>query len=339
MSESVADYEFDLPPDSIAQFPLEPRDSSRLFWLHRQSQEFTDHIFSDVPDFLIDGDLLIVNNTRVSARRLKGRKRSGGKIELLLLRSTDSTRAFECLAKPAKSLRPGTQLEFDDGVQAQVVESGADGHRIVQFEEVDNLKEWIQSTGEMPLPPYVHRRLENPDLYQTVYAADDGSAAAPTAGLHFTPALLSRIRQRGVSIAEITLDVGIDTFRPVSAAVPEEHAMHGERYTISESVVRKVSAAKGRIIAVGTTTVRALESAAIGPRKLKAETAVSKLFIRPGFEFKIIDGMFTNFHMPRTTMLMMISALAGTETVLRAYRRAVLEGYRFLSFGDAMLIL
>lgn len=337
--DRLSDYDYILPESSIAQAPLEDRSASKLLWLNRETGKTSHHLFNEIPKILRPGDLLVLNETRVTAVRLFGSRASGGKVEVLLLRELVPGE-YLALARPAKRLLVGTTVEFGGKLRAAVSEVRAEGQRVLRFEPVDNLDELLTNRGEIPLPPYIHTQLDDPNRYQTVYSATGGSAAAPTAGLHFTIELLEELRHRGVGTATISLDVGIDTFRPVAAEDLAQHVMHGEHYRISEETADAVARCEGRIVAVGTTTVRALESAAEGKkRRIRAGSGESKLFIRPGFQFRVVDGMFTNFHLPRTTMLMMISALVGKEAVFSAYETALSQDYRFLSFGDSMLIL
>lgn len=331
--DRLSDYDYSLPDELIAQEPLADRSASRLLWLHRDSGDVEHRRFADVVEILQPTDTLVLNDTRVTARRLFGRRPTGGQIEALLVRDLGNGR-YEALLKPAKRLKPGSEIEFEGGTKA-IVEQRGDPMQTIRF--LQNLV--IESLGEVPLPPYITHRLSDPERYQTVYAQAGGSAAAPTAGLHFTTAILDQLRAKGVRIAHVTLDVGIDTFRPVQSENLDEHTMHGEQCTISPAAADMINSAPGRIIAVGTTAVRTLESLATGPRRVRAGSTDTRLFIRPGYEFRIIDGMFTNFHLPRTTMLMMISALASRETIFRSYAEAVQERYRFLSFGDSMLLL
>ncbi len=279
----------------------------------------------------------MVNDTRVTAKRLFGQRPSGGKVELLLLRQV-SPLSFVSMAKPGRRLPVGAQVEFGEGYPRAKIEKVLDeGLRQISFTEDPSAL--LHEAGRVPLPPYIHHGLADPERYQTVYAAHGGSAAAPTAGLHFTPEVIAELKGKGVDIVHVTLDVGIDTFRPVMADDLSEHRMHGERCSIPEESAARINAGKGRIIAVGTTSARTLESFAQGARQVGTGSKVTDIFIRPGYKFQIIDGMFTNFHMPRTTMLMMLSALVGRDAVFNAYREALANGYRFLSFGDSMLIL
>jgi S-adenosylmethionine:tRNA ribosyltransferase-isomerase len=283
------------------------------------------------------GDLLVLNDTRVTALRVFGKKPSGGGVELLLLKDLGEHR-YEALARPGKRLPAGAVVELEDGLKAVVEETLPDGRKILQLKGSDPVKV-LERIGLAPLPPYVKTPLRDRERYQTVYASAGGSAAAPTAGLHFTPALLDELRERGVGTAHVTLDVGLDTFRPITSENPFDHEMHGERCSVPMQTGEAIAACTGRIIAVGTTSTRTLESFATGPRRVESGERTTKIFIKPGYRFQIIDGMFTNFHMPRTTMLMMLSAFAGAETVARAYREALAGDYRFLSLGDSMLIL
>ncbi len=335
--ERLSDFAYDLPEDLIAQTPLEDRSSSRLLVLHRNGA-IEHRRFVEAIDLLQPGDLLVMNDTRVSAVRLFGHKSSGGEVEALLLRRIGSA-LYEALLRPGKRLKSGSRIEFDDRLSATVQAEQVDGVRTILFDDVADLEARIKVKGLVPLPPYIHERLADAERYQTVYGVHSGSSAAPTAGLHFTSEILDRLIVKGVDTARVTLHVGIDTFRPVQVENLDEHQMHGETCIVSEEAAKKVREAKGRIIAVGTTTVRTLESFAMGQRLVQAGEMESKLFIRPGFKFQIVDGMFTNFHLPATTMLLMISALATKNSVLEAYRQAISEKYRFLSFGDSMLIL
>lgn len=334
----LEDLDYDLPEEAIAQTPLEDRAASKLLWLHKESGKVEDRLFRDVIDILETGDLLVVNDTRVTALRLLGQKPTGGKVELLLLKET-ALGEYEALAKPGKRLQPGAQITFDEGIVATVLENLAEGRKRVVFGNDPKLKERLSKLGQVPLPPYVKRQIDDPERYQTVYARAGGSAAAPTAGLHFTPDILDGLARRGIQTVHVTLDVGLDTFRPITSEDPLKHDIHGETCSVSEETKKMIEGAKGRIIAVGTTAVRTLESFAIGPRQLESGSKDTRLFITPGYQFRIVDGMFTNFHMPRTTMLLMISALAGSDSIKRAYAHALESGYRFLSFGDSMLIL
>ena len=332
----LSDYDYSLPESAIAQKPLSDRASSRLLWLHKDGT-IEHRLFRDVVGILDPGDLLVLNDTRVTALRLFGRKRTGAAVELLLLKDLGAD-AYEALAKPGARLQPGTEAVFENGLVCRFEENLGEGLKRVQFLG-SSVSERISELGQVPLPPYIHERLPDAERYQTVYSSAPGSAAAPTAGLHFTRPLLEALTSKGVHLAHVTLDVGLDTFRPVKAENLDEHAMHGERCSVSAETASAVAGCKGRVIAVGTTAVRTLESFAAGPRELGVGSKTTDIFIRPGYEFKIIDGMFTNFHMPRTTMLIMLSALVPRESLMAAYQEALAGDYRFLSFGDSMLIL
>lgn len=336
--EQLSDYDYDLPEELIAQTPLEDRSSSKLLHLDRSSGAIQDRTFRDVLELLNPDDLLVWNNTRVTALRLFGQKPTGGAVEALLLQEV-SPGSFSALLKPAKRLKPGAKIEFAGGLVAEVVRDLEEPVKEIRFEPVADLKARLQEFGLVPLPPYIHETLRDPERYQTVYAQSGGSAAAPTAGLHFTPDLIEELKLKGVQMAEVTLDVSLDTFRPVMVENLAEHRMHGEVCRVPEETAKKVSGCKGRIIAVGTTSVRTLESFAVGKGRLEPGEKRTSIFIRPGYEWQIVDGLFTNFHMPKTTMLMMISALVGRQNIVRAYEHAVQHRYRFLSFGDSMLIL
>ncbi|MCL6536328.1 MAG: tRNA preQ1(34) S-adenosylmethionine ribosyltransferase-isomerase QueA [Armatimonadetes bacterium] len=336
MDASLFDYE--LPESLIAQEPIEPRDHSRLMVLHRATQTIEHRRFYELPDYLQAGDTLVLNDTRVSAWRLLGRKPTGGQAEVFLLHPLADGR-WHALVRPGRRLPDGSRVRV--GEQLEVVIEGRleGGLRIVRLLSDAPPEQVLPRVGQVPLPPYIHKQLTDPERYQTVYAHAPGSAAAPTAGLHFTPALLERLKAQGVQIVYITLHVSLDTFRPLQTEQVEAHKMHGEWYTISPEAAAAINATRGRIVAVGTTCIRTLESAAVAPRQVQHGSAETRLYITPGYEFKVVEAMITNFHMPRTTMLVLVSAFAGREFVMRAYREAVREGYRFLSFGDAMLIL
>ncbi len=333
----LSDYDYDLPEDRIAQTPLQDRSSARLLVLRRPSGRVEHRRFTELPDLLEPGDLLVLNDTRVTAIRLEGRKPTGGKVELLLLRE-ERPGVYRALGKPGRSLRVGAKVEMAGGLAARVVADLGAGLREVEFERTTGLVDRLFAVGSIPLPPYIHADIRDPGRYQTVYAREPGSSAAPTAGLHFTPELLEALRAKGVGVASVTLDIGLDTFRPVRADDLSHHRMHGERCGVGEEAANAINSCAGRIVAVGTTVVRTLETHADGMRRVRPGETVSHLFIRPGFRFQVVDCLLTNFHLPRTTMLMLVCALAGRETVLRAYREAVCSNYRFLSFGDAMYI-
>ena len=335
---TINDLDYELPEELIAQTPLEPRDSSRLLHLNRFTGELYHRNFLDVAELLNPGDLLIMNNTRVSAMRLFGKKSTGADVEALLLNEVQGGR-YTCLLRPAKRLPLGTKIAFEDDLVGTVIGVAEAGQRVISFSENHDFRARLEAIGLAAVPPYVKTQLKNKERYQTVFAQHNGSAAAPTAGLHFTKAIIDRLIQKGIEVAYVTLHVGLDTFRPIQSSAISEIVMHGEICEIPPETVEKVAKCQGRIIAVGTTTVRTLETLATGKRTLQSKKTVSKLLITPGFEFKIVDGMFTNFHMPRTTMLLMISALSSPENIKNAYKNAVNLRYRFLSFGDSMLIL
>lgn len=337
------DFDFVLPEELIAQTPLEKRDSSRLLIIDHQTKEMTDSHFDQIVDQLNPGDALVMNNTRVLPARLHGEKPdTHGHVELLLLKNTKEDQ-WEVLAKPAKRLKVGSKVCFGDGrLTATVIEELDHGGRIVEFSYSGIFLEVLESLGEMPLPPYIHEKLEDSERYQTVYAKENGSAAAPTAGLHFTEALLKKIKDKGVHLVYLTLHVGLGTFRPVSVDSVDEHEMHSEFYHLSEEAaqtLRQVKANGGRLVAVGTTSIRTLET--IGTKfdgDIQADSGWTNIFIKPGYQFKVVDAFSTNFHLPKSTLVMLVSAFAGREFVLEAYQHAVDEKYRFFSFGDAMFV-
>ncbi len=336
-----SDFAFDLPKELIAQDPLKDRSSSRLLVLDRRSGAVSHHVFREIGDFLRPGDCLVLNNTKVIPARLLGeREGTGAHVEVLLLKRRDKD-VWETLVKPGKKCRPGTKLEFGGGVlKAEVVETVEEGNRLVRFEYEGIFEEVLDRLGEMPLPPYITHKLSDRNRYQTVYAKYEGSAAAPTAGLHFTEELLGQIRSRGVQTAFVTLHVGLGTFRPVKEDDILEHHMHSEAYQISQQaadLINRTKASGGRVICVGTTSCRTVESAADERGMVRPGSA--EIFIYPGYEFKVLDGLITNFHLPESTLVMLVSALAGREQVLGAYAEAVRERYRFFSFGDAMLVV
>lgn len=333
----LSDFDYALPEELIAQEPLEERDKSRLLVVDRQRQVIEHRKFIDLLDYLRDDDLMVFNNTRVVAARLEGRKETGGKVEVLLLRKLSSA-VWEAMVKPGRRVGVGTGLVFDRGLTAEVLERTEAGGRILRFAAETDPEVLLAAVGQVPLPPYIHRRLADPERYQTIYSAAEGSAAAPTAGLHFTPDLLDRIRARGIGIAFVTLHVGLATFRPVRTEVIEEHEMHTEIFEISRETADAINSARGRVVCVGTTTARALESAAVGKRRVEPVEKETNLFIRPPYQFKVVDALITNFHMPKSTLLILISAFAGVSLIRRAYEEAVREKYRFLSFGDATFL-
>ena len=340
---NTADFDFHLPEELIAQTPLEKRDASKLLIVNRETGEMQDKYFHSIIDMLEPGDALVMNDTRVLPARLYGQKEeTGGHVELLLLKNTNRDE-WEVLAKPAKRLKVGTRVSFGDGrLSAVVTEELTHGGRIVRFEYQGIFLEVLESLGEMPLPPYIHEKLDDRERYQTVYAKESGSAAAPTAGLHFTKELLAEIQAKGVHLVYLTLHVGLGTFRPVSVDNLDEHEMHSEFYQLSEeaaATLRSVKENGGRVIAVGTTSIRTLET--IGSKfdgQIQADSGWSNIFIKPGYEWKVVDAFSTNFHLPKSTLVMLVSAFAGRELVLDAYHHAIQEHYRFFSFGDAMFI-
>jgi len=336
MQASLFDY--NLPIELIAQEPVEPRDSSRLLIIHRETGTLEHGHFYDLPRYLSMGDTLVLNDTRVSAWRLFGRKTTGGNVETLLLKPLGQG-LWHALVKPGRRLQVGTQIDFSQNLSAMVVERHEDGTRTLFFEPADELESLLPGIAQVPLPPYIHSVLPDPERYQTVYAKQPGSAAAPTAGLHFTPSLLQTLRANGVKIACVTLHVSLDTFRPLQSELIEEHKMHGEHFEIDEAAAEMINTTPGRVIAVGTTAIRTLESSAAEKGRVQPKKGETSLYIQPGYEFQIVQGIVTNFHLPRTTMLVLISAFTGIDLLMKAYRDAVQKQYRFLSFGDAMLIL
>lgn len=339
----TSDFFYDLPEELIAQDPLEDRTASRLLVLNRETGAVEHKIFSDVIDYLNEGDCLVINNTRVIPARLIGEKEgTGGKVEVLLLKRRAND-VWETLVKPGKKLKPGAKITFGDGrLRAEVLEVVEEGNRLVKFHYEGIFEEILDSLGEMPLPPYITHKLEDKEMYQTVYAKYDGSAAAPTAGLHFTKELLSQIEEKGIKIASITLHVGLGTFRPVKVDDVNNHHMHTEWYEVNAEAADIINETKrngGRVICVGTTSCRTLESVADENGYMKAKTGETDIFIYPGYRFKVMDGLITNFHLPESTLVMLVSAFAGKENVLAAYETAVKERYRFFSFGDAMILI
>ena len=336
----LSDFMYDLPEERIAQTPVEPRDHSRLLVVHRDTGEIEHRHFYDVIDYLNPGDCLVINETKVIPARLYGERPTGGACEVLLLKQVGPKR-WETLVRPGKKLKPGAEVIFGGGrLRGRVLESTDAGGRIVEFECEGTFEAALDALGEMPLPPYIHEKLQDRDRYQTVYAKQDGSAAAPTAGLHFTPELMARIREKGIDIVPVLLHVGLGTFRPVKAENIEDHEMHTEYFEVTEDAAERINAARargGRVVAVGTTSVRTLESAAAGVR-VRAMRGDTNIFIRPGYRFQMVDALITNFHLPGSTLVMLVSAFYDRERILDAYRLAVRENYRFFSFGDAMLI-
>ena len=336
------DFWYDLPEELIAQTPLAQRDSSRLLVMDRRTGQTNHKHFYDILDYLMPGDCLVMNDSRVLPARLLGRRPSGGAVELLLLKDKGNN-LWECLAKPGRKLQPGQEVIFGDGeLTATICEILDDGNRLVEFHYTGIFLEVLERLGKMPLPPYIKAQLQDQERYQTVYSREVGSAAAPTAGLHFTPELLDKLREKGISLAFVTLHVGLGTFRPVKVENINDHHMHSELCILSEETARilnETRAAGGRIICVGTTSCRTLESLVLTDGTFVAGSKWTDIFIYPGYEFRAMDGLITNFHLPESTLVMLVSAFAGKENVLHAYGEAVREKYRFFSFGDAMLIL
>lgn len=344
----LSDFDYELPPERIAQTPVTPRDAARLLVLTRGSGDFAHHVFRDLPELLNPDDLLVVNETRVSAVRVWGTRAGGGTVEALLLRPVGiegepNAVAWEVLVRPGRKVRPGDHLVFAEaGLAAEVLRSTETGGRIVRFDATaDAVDEALRRSGRVPLPPYITTALEDRERYQTVYGQTPGSAAAPTAGLHFTPELLERIAAKGIKVARVRLDVGLGTFRPIRGNDVSAHVMHAEGFEVSHEAAAQVNACRGRVVAVGTTTLRALETAAAsapsGARVVPA-TGETRLFVRPGHVFRAVDALVTNFHQPHSTLLLLVAAFGGRSAMRRAYNMAIAEGYRFLSFGDAMFI-
>lgn len=336
-----SDFFFDLPEELIAQTALDKRDASKLLCLDKQNGSISHHHFFDIIDMIFPGDCLVLNDSRVLPARLFGARKTGGVVEVLLLKDLGNNR-WETLTRPGRKTRNGTEILFgDETLKATVVDELDDGKRVVEFSYEGIFLEILEKLGEMPLPPYIHEKLSDPERYQTVYSKNPGSAAAPTAGLHFTKELLKKVEDKGVDIAYVTLHVGLGTFRPVKADSIEDHIMHSEYFEIPEESVEKLLKAKsgkGRIIAVGTTSCRTLESAFSDDGSIKRTSGNTDIFIYPGYKFKAVDALITNFHLPESTLIMLVSALAGRENVLNAYNVAINEKYRFFSFGDSMFI-
>jgi S-adenosylmethionine:tRNA ribosyltransferase-isomerase len=334
----TSDFDYHLPESSIAQTPAEPRDSSRLLVLHRDTGGVEHRIFREIGDYLREGDLLVLNQTRVIPARIYARKETGGRVELLLLRRRDEL-TWEALVG-GKGLRVGKSVKVEDGPYVEIIELLNGSERLIKFSEP--IESYFSKVGNVPLPPYIHEKLSDPERYQTVYAREPGSAAAPTAGLHFTPRLLEELQVKGVKVAYVTLHVGLDTFAPVTEDNPKEHVIHSEWCELPQEtadLINETKQAGGRVIAVGTTSVRTMESAGSLSSQVSSFTGPTSLFILPGYEFKVVDVMITNFHLPKSTLLMLVSAFAGRETILKTYETAIREGYRFYSFGDVMIIL
>lgn len=338
----IKDFNYELPKELIAQDPLENRSDSRLMILDKETGAVEHKVFRDILDELQPGDCLVINNTRVIPARLYGVKEdTGAAVEILLLKRKEND-IWETLVRPGKKCRVGTRVVFGDGrLKGEIVDIVDEGNRLVHFEYEGIFEEILDSLGEMPLPPYITHKLQDKNRYQTVYAKHDGSAAAPTAGLHFTKELLEKIREKGIEIAEVTLHVGLGTFRPVKEETIEDHHMHSEFYMIDEQAADIINRTKrngGRVVCVGTTSCRTVESAALPDGTVPVTSGWTEIFIYPGYKFKVLDALITNFHLPESTLIMLVSALAGREHVLAAYETAVSERYRFFSFGDAMFI-
>ena len=337
----VTDFDYELPEELIAQTPMEKRDESRLMVLDRKEQTIEHKHFKDVLDYLEPGDVLVRNNTKVIPARLYGKKETGAKVEFLLLNNMEKD-IWECIVRPGNKLHVGARVIFGDGIlKAEVLDTMPGGTRKVKFHYEGIFNEILDKIGLMPLPPYIHESLKEKDRYQTVYAKYDGSAAAPTAGLHFTPELLKKIEEKGIDIANVTLHVGIGTFRPVKEDTVEAHQMHSEHFYIKEEDCEKINKAKKsghRVIAVGTTSCRVLETIADDNGYVKPTEGDTQIFIYPGYKFRCLDALITNFHLPQSTLVMLVSALAGKDYIMKAYKEAVEQKYRFFSFGDAMLI-
>lgn len=337
----VSEFNYELPEELIAQTPIEKRDESRLMILDKQNKTIEHKVFKDIIDYLQPGDVLVRNNTKVIPARLYGKKETGANVEFLLLKNIEAD-YWECIVRPGNKLHVGTKVIFGDGLlKAQILEVMPGGTRKVEFQYQGIFNEILDKIGLMPLPPYIHEELKQKDRYQTVYAKYNGSAAAPTAGLHFTKELLEKLQEKGIIIANVTLHVGIGTFRPVKEETVEAHQMHSEHYYIKKEDVDKINQAKEngkRVIAVGTTSCRVLETIANEKGRVEIAEGDTQIFIYPGYKFKILDGLITNFHLPQSTLLMLVSALAGKDYIMNAYEEAVKERYRFFSFGDAMFI-
>ena len=337
----VTDFDYELPEELIAQTPIEKRDESRLMVLDRKEQTIEHKHFKDIIDYLEPGDVLVRNNTKVIPARLYGKKETGAKVEFLLLNNMEKD-IWECIVRPGNKLHIGAKVIFGDGLlKAEVLDTMPGGTRKVEFHYEGIFNEILDKIGLMPLPPYIHESLKENDRYQTVYAKYEGSAAAPTAGLHFTPELLKKIEEKGIDIANVTLHVGIGTFRPVKEDTVEAHQMHSEHFYIKEEDCEKINKAKKsghRVIAIGTTSCRVLETIADDNGYVKPTEGDTQIFIYPGYKFRCLDALITNFHLPQSTLVMLVSALAGKDYIMKAYKEAVKQKYRFFSFGDAMLI-
>lgn len=341
MKMKTSDFNYHLPPECIAQTPIEPRHASRLMVLHRDHEEVEDSTFKQIGKYLNPGDVLVINQTRVIPARLFAHKPTGGRVELLLLKRIEQD-TWEALVG-GKGLSAGVAVTVENGPKVEILQTLEGSRRLIRF--LEPLEEMLHNIGEMPLPPYIHTHLDNPERYQTVYSKETGSAAAPTAGLHFTPELMTRLEKQGIQFARVTLHVGLDTFAPVKEENPEEHVIHSEWCEVTADAAAMINHAKEngkRVIAVGTTSVRTLETAAHASQNKNRVSTISgptQLFILPGYEFQVVDAMVTNFHLPQSSLIMLVSAFAGREKVLVAYDTAITRGYRFYSFGDAMIIL
>lgn len=340
----LSEYDYELPQQLIAQSPLNDRSASRLLSLDRSSAQINHRCFTDLPQLLREGDLLVRNETRVIPARLLGSKESGGQVEILLIRQCDPVRnIWRCMTRSSKPVRVGARLDFPEAIRAEVVDAVEEGHRLVRFDCPGDFLEALERAGHMPLPPYIRRQdhEQDKDRYQTVFASKPGAIAAPTAGLHFTDATFAALGERHIDVCSVTLHVGPGTFLPVRTENLDDHRMHSEAYEVSEDAARQVNQARAdgrRIIALGTTVTRTLEHAVDDKGLLQAGQGETALFIRPGFQFQLVDALITNFHLPRSTLLVLVSAFAGREFILKAYREAVEHGYRFFSYGDCMLI-
>jgi S-adenosylmethionine:tRNA ribosyltransferase-isomerase len=334
-------FEYNLPQELIAQEPVQPRDASRLMVVKRETEEIEHRIFRDLPEYLETGDILVLNNTRVMPSRLFSKRRTGGKVEILLLRRQGTY--WEALVNPGRKARVGEILEISPRLKVEIVERGKEGIRLVKLHCNGDLFSEIKRVGKLPLPPYIKKPLSEPSLYQTIYAEREGSAAAPTAGLHFTQALFKRLEKKGVKKVFVTLHIGLDTFRPIKEEEVEEHSIHTEYYEVPSHAAEEINRAKRekkKVVAVGTTSVRVIETVAEkGSRRVLPGRGFTDLYIYPGYKFKVVDALITNFHLPRTTLIVLVSAFAGRKLILRAYKEAIENRYRFYSFGDAMLIL
>lgn len=338
---NINTYDYYLPEELIAQYPLEPRDSSRMMVYNRATKQLSHKHFFNIEDYLVKGDVLVVNNTRVLPARLYGYKTTGAKLEVLLLKR-HSLNVWECLMKPAKRLHIGDELVFNEQLKCKLLEILPDGNRKIEFIYEGVLEDILSNIGQMPLPPYIHKKLDNQERYQTVYSKQVTSSAAPTAGLHFTPELIQRLKDKGVIFAEVTLDVGLGTFRPCKEEDITKHEMHTEHYNISQETCNIINKAKSegrRVFAVGTTSVRTLESVAQFGLPLIPHSEDTSIFIYPPYKFKVVDGLITNFHLPKSTLIMLVSAFNGLEETINLYKTAVENKYRFFSFGDCMMIL